>query len=160
MENERGSIGLVAVIIIVLVVIGALGYVAYNQFLKPSTNTAKTTTSSVQVKHPGVSTSVVFAPDIDSAGAPVNSSTNFTVSTPKIYMVVSLTAANVSQRVEFTRYLNGKFVDNGSITLKDGAKYASFLFTLQVGKARPIGTYVVKVYTNGIYERSATYFIN
>jgi hypothetical protein len=73
--------------------------------------------------------------------------------------VLGLVNAKATQRIEYTRYLDGKFIDNGSIPIKDGAKYASFSYELLAGKTHAPGTYIVKVYTDGVYERSGTYTV-
>lgn len=159
-KNERGSVELILVAVIVVAIIGALGYVTYSNMQKNTAGKPAADTSQKKtLTHPDIITSAVFTTSVDSTGAPVGSTTEFTPSTPKVYVVLGLKNAKASQRVEYTRYLNGKFVDNGSIPLKDNAKYASFAFTLQPGKTRPTGTYIVKVYTNGVYERSATYTV-
>ena len=156
-KNEQGLAHLALLLIVVLaLVIGAGLYVYNNQKNKTTTNS---TTAAKKVTHPGVVKSEVFATSLDAAGAPVSPTNKFTATTPKIYVVLALSNAKASQRVEYTRYLNGKFVSNGSASLKDGAKYASFVFSLKPGKTHPKGTYTVKTYTNGVFERSATYTV-
>jgi hypothetical protein len=159
-NNENGSSELIVVIVIAVLIVGALGYVLFSRL---QTNFNKTTTTSAsqttKLSHPGIIASELFAPGIDTSGAPVSPVASFTSSTPKIYVVLSLVNAKATQRIEYTRYLDGKFIDNGSIPIKDGAKYASFSYELLAGKTHAPGTYIVKVYTDGVYERSGTYTV-
>ncbi len=158
MENMKSEKGLanILIIVLVLVLIAGTGFFVLNR--QKSTTTNKSTASATKVSHPGVVQSEVFASSIDSVGAPVKTATTFSPTEPKIYVAVGLSNAKKSQRIEYARYLNGKFVDNGSIPVsKDAAKFASFGFVLNPGKTHPKGTYLVKTYTNGIFERSATY---
>ncbi len=156
LKSEKGFANIL-IIVLVLVLIAGVGFYVLNRQKSATTNKA-TTTPSAKVSHPGVVQSEVFASSIDPAGVPVKTATTFSPTEPKIYVAVDLKNAKTTQRVEYTRYLNGKFVDNGSIPVsKDGAKYASFGFVLNPGKSHTKGTYLVKTYTNGIFERSATY---
>ncbi len=157
LKSEKGFADLLVIVVVVVVLVAGVGYYVLNrQKSKTSSNLQSTPTA--KVTHPGVIQSEVFASSIDAASAPVKTATTFSPTEPKIYVAVGLKNAKTTQRVEYTRYLNGKFVDNGSIPLtKDGANYASFGFVLNTGKTHPKGTYLVKTYTNGIFERSATY---
>ncbi len=156
LKSEKGFAHIL-IIVLVLVLIAGAGFYVINRQKSATTNNA-TTTSATKVSPPGVVQSEVFASSLDTSGAPVKTATTFSPTEPKIYVVVGLKNAKTTQRVEYTRYLNDKFVDNGSIPVsKDAAKYASFGFVLNPGKTHPKGTYLVKTYTNGIFERSATY---
>ncbi len=159
-KNENGSTELIVVAVIAFLIVGAIGYILFTHL---QTNSNKTTTAlasqTTKLSHPDVIASELFASSIDNNGAPVSPVTNFVTSTPNIYVVLGLVNAKVTQHIEYTRYLDGKFIDNGSIPIKDGAKYASFSFALSPGKAHAPGTYIVKVYTDGIYERSSTYTV-
>lgn len=109
---------------------------------------------------PGVIQSEDFAVSVDENGKQVKLATAFPKTAEKIYMVLGLEGAKLSQRLEYTRYLNGKFVDKGSIQLPvDDARYASIAFRLKEGKLHPKGTYEVKAYTDGAFERSAQYVV-
>lgn len=158
-KNEQGSAELILVIVIIVAIIGAVGYVAYLRLQSQPSTTTSSITPTKQLTHPGTVNSVVFAASIDNMDAPISPTASFTTSIPKIYVVLGMVNAKASQRVEYTRYLNGKFVDNGSIPVKDGAKYASFAYSIQPGKMHLIGTYTVKLYTDGVYERSAIYSV-
>jgi hypothetical protein len=159
-KSEKGFAHL-ALVVLVLTLVAAAGlYVYSNQKDKTTTKSTPTNTAATKkLTHPGVVKSEVFAASLDKAGAPVSPTSKFTTTTPKIYVALGLNNAKASQRVEYTRYLKGKFVDNGSIPVKDSAKYATFNFGLKSGQTRPKGTYVIKTYTNGVFERSATYTV-
>jgi hypothetical protein len=156
-KSEQGFAHLTLVLLLVVVLVGGVGYYVYNN--QKSETTTGTTTKTTKKAAPGVVKSETFAASLDAAGAPVSPTNKFSADTPKIYVSLGLSSAKATQRVEYTRHLNGKFVDNGSIPVKDGAKYASFAFSLKPGKTHPKGTYLVKTYTNGAFERSATYTV-
>jgi hypothetical protein len=159
-KNENGSTELIVIGFIVILIVGALSYILFSRLQTNSNKTTATSASqTTKLSHPGIIASEVFAPSIDSSGAPLGQVMSFMTSTPKIYAVLGLSDAKATQHIEYTRYLDGKFIDNGSVPIKDGAKYASFSFALLPGKAHAPGTYIVKVYTDGVYERSATYTV-
>ena len=155
-KSEAGFAHLVIIVLVLALVVGAGYYVLSKQKSANSTSTAAT--SAKTLSHPGIVQSELFASSVDTSGAPVKPTKTFSVTEPKIFVVVGLNNAKTTQRIEYTRYLNGKFVDNGSISVsKDGAKYASFSFVVNPGKTHPKGTYLVKTYTNGVFEKSASY---
>ncbi len=157
-KDEKGvaHFGLLLIVVLALVV-GVGLYVHNNQKSKSPTGTTASTTK--KLTHPNVVKSEVFATSLDTSGAPISPTDKFTPTTPKIYVALGLSNAKATQRVEYTRYRDGKFVDNRSAALKDGAKYAYFVFDLKTGKKHPKGTYTVKTYTNGVFERSAIYTV-
>ncbi len=158
-KNEKGFAHLVLVVILVLALVVGVGLYVYNNQKNKTTTSNTPAPAAKKLTHPGIIKTEVFASSLDATGAPVSPTTKFSPTTPKIYVAIGLNSAKASQRVEYTRYLNGKFVDNGSALLKDGARYASFVFSLKSGKTHPKGTYTVKTYTNGVFERSATYTV-
>ena len=152
-NNERGFAHLALLLVVALALVVGVGVYVYK-----SQNTITTTTANNLV-HPGVVRSEVFATSLDATGVPVNPTSTFSTTTPNIYVALGLNNTKSTQHVEYTRYLNNKFVDHGSIPVKAGAKYASFNFSLKAGQTRPKGNYVVKTYTNGIFERSTKYTV-
>ncbi|GAC1387640.1 MAG: hypothetical protein NVS1B7_0240 [Candidatus Saccharimonadales bacterium] len=156
-KSEQGFAHIL-IVLLVLVLVGGVGFYVFNKSQNNSNPLTSNTKKSKPRAHPGVITSEVFAASIDANNAPVSPVTTFAENTPKIYTSLGLNGAKASQRLEYTRYLNGKFVDKGSIPLtKDGARYASIIFDLKPGKTHPKGTYLIKTYTNGIFEKSASY---
>ncbi len=159
LKSEKGFAEVLIIAFIFVVLVAGIGFYVLNRQKSTNGSSAAGPTTS-KVSHPGIIKAEAFTSSIDSAGAPVKPTKSFSISEPKIYVVVSLSNAKTAQRLEYTRYLNGKFVDNGSLAVaKDGAKYASFDFSLKVGKTHPKGTYLIKTYTNGVFERSATYTV-
>ena len=157
-KSGRGFVHHLALLVVALVLVAGVGAYVYNHQKTKSTST--TNASVKKFSHPWIIQSVVFASSLDANGAPVQPTNKFSTTTPKIYLALGLSNAKMTQKLEYTRYLNGKFVNNGSIhTAKDNAKYASFAFGLKPGKTHVKGTYLVKTYTNGIFEQSATYTV-
>ncbi len=158
-KSEKGFSHIVILFIVVAVVVGA-GLLVYRHVHNNAKSTSNLTSAAKKVKHPGVIQSEKFSTSVGTNGAAVSPTTIFTTTDKKIYVVLLLKNAKTTNRLEYVRYLNNKFVDNGSIPLnKDGAHYASFAFTAKTGKSHPKGTYRVKVYTNGIYEMAANYTV-
>lgn len=159
LKTEKGFAEVLIIAVILVVLVAGVGFYVLNRQKSPISSSTPAT-STAKVSHPGVITSELFAASIDTTGAPVKPNKTFSPTEPKIYVAVSLSNAKTAQKLEYTRYLNGKFVDNGSIAAsKDGAKYAAFGFALKAGKTHPKGIYLVKTYTNGVFERSATYTV-
>lgn len=156
-KSERGSIDLIIVAVLVVALIIGLGWYFFShQSNKPIANSSTTPVSSKAT----LITSEQFASTLDANGAAVSPTNTFKTDTPKIYVAISLENTKQNQRVEYTRYLNDKFVDNGSIAIsKDGVKNASFAFTLKQGATHAKGTYLVKTYVNGVFESSASYTV-
>ncbi|GAC1502821.1 MAG: hypothetical protein NVS1B10_07700 [Candidatus Saccharimonadales bacterium] len=155
LKSENGFAPLVLVFLVVAVV-GGVGFYIINKNNNINNNSISNPVR--HVKRPGIIVSEKFSTSIDASNAAISPTTKFTSSTPKIYVSLGLKNAKISQKLEYTRYLNGKYVDKGSIPVpKDGAKYASFIFDLKQGKTHPAGKYIVKTYTNGVYEKSASY---
>lgn len=151
-NNQRGFAHLALLLVVILALVVGVGTYVYK-------NQTKTTTTNKSLVHPGVVKSAVLAPSLDVAGAPVSPISTFSTTTPNVYVALGLNSATTAKHVEYTRYLNNKFVDHGSIPVKPGAKYVTFNFGLKAGQTRPKGNYVVKTYTNGIFERSAKYTV-
>jgi len=75
--------------------------------------------------------------------------------------VLTLKNPKVGTKFEYVRYLNGKFLDNGNLTMKKAnTNNVSFGWTLKkTGATHLVGTYRVKVYTNGVFEKETTYIV-
>jgi flagellar basal body-associated protein FliL len=160
-KSEQGFSHIVLLVILAVVVAG-VGFFAYQRV--HNANTAKSTvdlpSAAKSAKSPRVIQTEKFSTSVGANGAVINSTSTFAPTDKKIYTVLSLKNAKVGQRLEYVRYLNNKFVDNGSVAVsKDGAQYAGFGFTLKPGKAHPKGIYRVKVYTDGSYETAANYTV-
>ncbi len=138
---------------------------AKNTTTPPTISQPKTTTSTPQPtlprsKAPGVISNALTAKAIDpKTGEAVNPTSTFAPIDKSIYLVLTLKNPKVGSRYAFTRYLNGKFLDNGSLPVtKLTTNNVSFVWALKkIGATHPIGSYKVKVYTNGIFEKEISY---
>ncbi len=156
-RSQRGFAHLVLLVVLIVVLAG-VGFLVYRHN-HPAGHSSSTSKS--QTKNQVVISDLQFSKSVDSQGAAVSPTTQFNTSDPTIYTVLTLKSPAKDTRLEFVRYRNDMFVGNGSIKVaKDGAAYAGFIWSVKSGKAHPKGTYKVKVYTNGRYERSATYSVN
>lgn len=158
-KSEQGFTHLLVIAVIVLAVAG-VGFYVFNKSKSTGSSSPTAVTTTKKASHPGVVRSELFASSLDVSGAPAQPTRTFPDTTPKIYAALRLNGAKTTQKLEYTRYLNGKYVDHGSIPItKDNAKYASIVFNLKPGKTHVKGRYLVKTYTNGVFERSAGYTI-
>ena len=127
--NQKGFTPIIIALVVVLLIGG--GYLAYRSFkgspqpalvTQPSstqqpTSSAKptSTNSALRSKAPGIVTQVAFSRTIDpKTGIALNPATTFSKTDPAIYVVVSLNNPPVGAKIEYVRYLNGKFLDNRS----------------------------------------------
>lgn len=111
-------------------------------------------------KAPGIVTSVVTAKSVDpTTGIALTPSPTFLTTDKTIYLIVSVTTPKIGTKIEYSRYLNGKFLDNKSIAiLKPNLTNVGFNWTLKkAGATHLAGEYRVKVYTNGVFEKETTY---
>ena len=157
----------VLIIIIVAALLG-IGFWGYLMMKKGETTPTyvplATTKPSASAKPrsvaPGVITQAVFAKSIDpKTGMPVNPGMVFSKSDPEINLVVSLQNPKIGTKIEYVRYLNDKFMDNKSTTTTK-ATDTSVVFNWnlkQPGAVHLMGNYKVRLYTNGIFEKEATY---
>lgn len=157
MKNAKSQQGFTTLILVAVIVaaIAAVGlYVVKNQTSK------SVDTATVKSTRPGIVASEIFASSLDAKGAAVQPSKTFSPTTPTIYTVMNLKGAKANQRLEYTRYLNGKYVDKGSLNIaKADPKHAMVTFSLKPGLTHPKGVYNVKTYSNGVFERSAKYTV-
>ena len=130
-------------------------------------NAPQTVSPSVQPtkprsKAPGIIVSIVTAKGIDpKTGEAVMPTTIFLTTDKSIYAVTTLQNAKIGTRIEYVRYLNNKFLDNRSIKIKKpNTNNTSFVCTLKKPNASHlVGAYKVKLYTNGIFEKEASYTV-
>lgn len=161
LKDQRGFAHIVIVLVLVAV-IAVVGFFAYQrtQDAKQANSTANLPGTTKTTKAPLVIKTVEFSMAVDSAGKATTPTTTFAAADGKINVVATLQNPPKGVRIEFVRYRDNKFVDNGSLAIaKDGAQYAGFDFTPKSGKKHPTGTYKVKVYANGVYQTSGTYSV-
>ncbi len=159
-------------ILALLVLLAGAAYVGY-KVVKKSQRTSvsslptvspqptETNNAPTRSKAPGVITKVEIAKALSKTGEAVNPTTTFSKTDPALYAVLSLLNPKVGTKFEYVRYLNDKFLDNGSLTLKVAtSNNASFKWSLKKrGAVHPVGSYRIKVYTNGVFEREASYTV-
>ncbi len=164
--TARNKLGFapISLILIVILIAGA-SYTGYRFFTNNSqipqlSIGQKSQDAKPRSKAPGIITQVVMAKGIDQkTGEAVDSSSSFSKKDKNIYVVLTLKDPKVGTRFEYTRYLNGKFLDNGSLEMKKAAtNNVSFNWMLKKPDAAHLaGSYVIKVYTNGVFEKETQY---
>ena len=158
-KDQRGFAELVIIIVAVGVLIAA-GLFTYNRI--QSSRIESTTSSDVaqRTAKKQLVKDVSFSTTVDSSGAAVSPQNVFSATDSNIGVVIPLTGVKTGSRVSYTRYLNGKFVDNGGVSIaKDNANYVRFIFTTKANQTHPLGDYVVKAYVNGAYQTSGSYTV-
>ena len=117
---------------------------------------------SLRSKAPGVVLSLATTLSLGASGNPISPKSAFAATDADIYLSISLASTKVGTKIEYIRYLNEKYLDNGSLTVtKPGVQVASFRWSLKKSATtRPVGTYRVKVYTNGIFEKEISYTVS
>ncbi len=112
-------------------------------------------------KAPGVITNVTTASSLDAQGKAVTLATTFAKTDKNIYLVMTLNKPKNGTKIEYIRYLNGKYLDSGTNKiLKPNVTNTSFVWSLKKpGAMHLVGTYKVKVYTNGVFEKETSYTI-
>lgn len=175
-QNQKGF----ALLLIILLVVVAAGvsYLGYRLFMtkpqissqntyqqtpqKPPEQKSVTSNSPPRSKASGVITQVVTAKGVDlKTGEAINPISQFSKTDKTIFVVLTLKNPKVGTKFEYVRYLNGKFLDHGNLTIsKASTNNVSFNWILKKpGLAHPIGNYKVKVYTNGVFEKDINYIV-
>lgn len=174
-SKVKGFAPLIALVVVAAVALTLL--FAYQKYVTKSGNLATTGTQLLQKvgislptptpavlrsKAPGVITDVVTAKEIDAkSGEAVNPTSVFSQKDTNISLVVSINKSPVGTRFEYVRYLNGKYLDNRSVkTTKAGVKNVSFSWKLKTATSTHLpGTYRVKTYTQGVFEKEVSYTV-
>lgn len=163
-KNQHGFAHIVIALIVVVLVAGA-GFLVYQRTqnandAKQANSTSDLPTATKTTTRLSVTKAVEFGTAIDSMGKIVTPLSSFAPSDGKINAVSALQNAPKGMKIEYVRYRDNKFVDNGSLTIaKDGAQYAGFNFTPKSGKKHPTGVYKVKIYANGEYQTAGNYTV-
>lgn len=161
-ELSGGSNTKPVVVGIVCLILGALlgagGYYLIAPAKKSAGTTATKTTASA-VKNPQI-TDAFVATSIDKDGKAVNPSNTFNKTEKSVYVVGTLKDVPKGAKIEYVRYLNGKYLDSKIGTVdKDNLRYYSFVWTAKAGKEHSSGVYNVKLYVNGETSESVNYVI-
>ncbi len=157
--------------LVVLVLVVGLLYVIF----KKSQNSSYTAQQSTAVQQPtmqakptisrskvlGIITNVVTASSLDAQGNAASPTTTFAVTDKNIYLVLMVNKPKVGTKFEYIRYLNNKYLDSGTLkTTTPNITNTSFYWSLQKPGAKHLtGSYKVKVYTNGVFEREVSYMV-
>ncbi len=149
----------VALGLLIGLVVGAGGAWAFKGTSQTTPNSTTTTTTSVTRTIPQI-TDAVAATTIDAQGKAVSPKSVFSAKNDKtIYVVGTLKDVPKGTKIEYVRYLNGRYLDSKIATItKDGLSYFSFNWTSKTAQsAHPVGTYMVKLYLNGATKEAITY---
>ena len=112
-------------------------------------------------KAPGIITNVITASSLDAQGNAASPTATFTTTDKTIYLVLTCNNAKMGTKFEYVRYLNNKLLDSGALKImKPNLTNASFVWSLKnPGATHVSGTYGVKVYTNGVFEKETSYIV-
>lgn len=114
-------------------------------------------------KPPGIIVAAYLAKSIDPATGKAKELTDvFSPEDNDLYLVVTFHTPVPGTRVEYVRYRNSKYLDHGSIELKSAqSKHGTINWSSHppLGN-RPKGMYLIKIYTNGHLEKTATYTVS
>lgn len=112
-------------------------------------------------KAQGVITNILTAASVDIKGSAVITSSTFAKTDKNIYLVLTLNKPKIGTKIEYIRYLNGKYLDSGTNKiLKANVTNTSFIWSLKkTGAMHVVGTYKVKVYIDGIFEKETSYTV-
>ncbi len=158
LNSQKGFTPLTVILIAAALL--AVSFLAYRAFMPQKPQNAPQQITKPRSKAPGVITQVVTAKAIDSkTGQAASPTSTFSKTDPVIYSVVTLNNPKVGTKIEYSRYLNGKFLDNRSLpVVKASTSNVIFDWALsKPGAVRLVGNYKVKVYTNGIFEKEIKY---
>lgn len=161
LKNQRGFAHILIALIVVATVAG-VGFFVYQraQETRQANSTSDLPGAAKTTNLPSIVKAVKFSTKVDSIGKATAPTSSFSPADGKINVVSTLQSPKKGTRIEFVRYRDNKFTDNGSLAIaKNGAQYASFDFTPKPGKQHPAGLYKVKIYANGNYQTSGTYSV-
>ncbi len=167
MDNENSKSKQIIFALVGLAVglaLGIGGVFAYNNiYLKPVPQPVpKPIVKTIQPADRAQITDAVAATSIDKSGKAVNPTDTFnSKKDTAIYVVGALKNVPKGAKVEYVRYLNGKYLDSKVATVdQNGKKYFSFVWTTKTANnAHPDGVYTVKLYLNGDVSEAVTYVV-
>ncbi len=113
-------------------------------------------------KAPGIITNVVTSDSINPktgiAGLPKST---FSKSEKAIYVIADVKNLLPGKKIEYVRYLNDKYLDHKSVEiLRPNTQHVFFRWVLKSKTAtHQKGTYRVKLYSNGIFEKEINYTV-
>lgn len=75
----------------------------------------------------------------------------------RVIVVLTLSHLPAGTKISFVRWLDGKFVDTKTATLRRAAAHVYFEFTAVPGKTLTVGSYRVRLYVNGTAAAETMY---
>lgn len=155
---------LMLLLLLVLATGGFIAYRSYGQWQQQK-NKQNPVVKQVLVrrsKTPNIITQATTAKAIDvNTGKVVTAARVFSTSDKTVYLSLDLDKPQVGTRIDYIRYLFGRYVDHGSVKV-DRPQTSNLAFSWVVARplgSRPDGQYKVATYTNGILEKRVTYVI-
>lgn len=161
-KNQKGLTHiLILVIIVALAGASIFGYTHYLKNKQPSKDISTKKVTLGRSKAPGIVSNLALTKEIDAkTGLPKSAGKNFSQKDQAIYLTMNLNKAKKGTNIEYVRFINGQYLDHGSIEInQDNDTIANFSWHLNPGSLRLPGTYRVKIYTNGIFEKALSYKI-
>ncbi len=178
--GQKGLAPLILVLVVALLAGGGfLGYQMYSSKnpssfggggtapalpnLKLPAKTSPTTQKVVmpRSKAPGIVTAALTAHGYNSkTGSAIKPDKYFAPKDPQVFLLMNVNKPKVGDRVEYVRYLQGKYLDHRSIKVAQANwKYAYFGWSAKTGKEHKKGIYRVRVYSNGVLEKKLNYIV-
>ncbi len=112
-------------------------------------------------KAPGIINAALTAHGYNpKTGSAIKPDKYFSPKDNKIYLLMNVNKPKVGTRIEYVRYLHGKYLDHKSLKVTaPNWVYAYFGWNNKPDKLHPKGIYRVRVYTNGILEQKLNYIV-
>ncbi len=154
-------------IVLLLLVVATGGFIGYRGYQQWQQQQAKKKPVVKQViirrsKSPNVITQATTAKAIDvNTGKVITAARVFSTNDKTVYLALDLDNPKIGTRIDYIRYLFGRYVDHGSVKV-DKSRTSNLAFSWVVTRplgSRPDGEYKVATYTNGILEKRVTYVI-
>ncbi len=109
----------------------------------------------------GIVTNVITASSLDATGNATISANTFIPTQKTVYLVLIVNNPKVGTKFEYIRYLDNKLLDSGALKVtRPNLTNSSFAWTLKPGAIHSKGTYRVRVYTNGVFEKEISYTVS
>ena len=170
--NQKGLAPLIILVIVAaLAGVSFLGYSLYSkntstvspvkQPFKSTSTTKKVSAVPPRSSAPGVVLAALTAHGYNSkTGSAVKPDKYFSPKDKQIYLLMNVNKPKVGTRIEYVRYLQGKYLDHKSLKVtQPNLKYAYFNWSAKTSKDHKKGIYRVRVYTNGILEKKINYLV-
>ncbi len=153
---------------VLIVTLGAIVFRTYQLSAQPKNQPAATTNNTPsqtlvrRSKIPNIITKATTAKTIDvKTGKVIQAARIFSIDDKTIYLSLDLNKPDLNTRIDYIRYLNGRYGDHGSVKVtKPNTLNLAFEWTInKLSGTRPDGKYKVATYTNGVLEKRVSYII-